>query len=167
MKGPQVIGIDTKSRAFHWYTVGERVTGHDSFTSSQDDHDVARAEVYAAAKEMFTEIRPAHIFCEAPLALQNGKTTRLLCMAAAAVFCGFIASDVDAVWYWVDPASWKRQVLGGAPPRGEKHKPWIRRRCLEVWPDEMQGWLLERFDREPDYFDAWCLYQYGRQVVDS
>ena len=158
------MGVDTKSRAFH-YVVGDYAYG--SRVSSQEDHDLARADLFREAKTLFERKTPRHVFCEAPLALQNGKTTRLLCMAAAAVWCGFVASETDGFWYWVDPATWKREVLGGAPPRGMKHKPWIRQRSLELWPHVLAGNTLEDFDREPDFFDARCLLVYGQQVVDS
>lgn len=162
-----IVGVDTKSRAFHWATSDGSTLTYNGFTSAQDDHDLARAEVFERSRGLFGDLSPAHVFCEAPLALQNGKTTRLLCMAAAAVWCGFVASEVDALWYWVDPSTWKRDVLGGAPPRGVKHKPWIRQRCLELWPNVMVPGLVSAFDLEPDLFDAYCLLRYGQQVVDS
>lgn len=163
-----IVGLDTKTRAMHYLASDGVYMLYNSFTSSQDDHDLARAELFESAREVFSELNPAHVFCEAPLALQNGKTTRLLCMAAAAVWCGFVASEVNGLWYWVDPATWKKDVLGGAPPRGMKHKPWIRQRVLEMWPERIgTAALLAAFDREPDYFDAWCLLQYGRSVVHS
>lgn len=162
-----VIGIDTKSRGFHWVGTAGVGVSYGSSVSKQEDQDLARAEVFRDARAFFDHFEPGgHVFCEAPLALQNGATTRLLCMAASAVYCGFVAAEADGFWYWVDPSAWKKSVLGGAPPRGMKHKPWIRQRCYELWPADMES-SRETFDAEPDFYDAWCLFQHGRQVLDS
>jgi hypothetical protein len=137
--------------------------------SAHEDQDVARAELFQMSAEFFEQEDKCHVFCEAPLALQNGATTRLLCMAAAAVFCGFVQAGSPGYFYWTDPSTWKKSVLGrGSPPGGGKHKPWIRERCHELWPDVFNDELTrEQFDFEPDLYDAWCLQVHGRRVVDS
>lgn len=170
VSGPVVIGIDTRTRAFHWASGDGFGWSHGGFVSRQEDHDVARAELFAFARRFFEDSADrVHVFCEAPLALKNGATTRLLCMAASAVFCGYIASEANGFWYWIDPSTWKKDVLGrGAPPKGQKHKPWIRERVLELWPHVIAVEPVKsQFDLEPDLYDAWCLMRYGRRVVDS
>ena len=170
-----VVGLDTRTRAFHWVSsiqLGGRRYG---WVEEPDKMDVenARAALYHEARRFFQLIpRGAHVFCEEPLALHNGKTTRLLCLVAGAIWSAFIQANPDATWYWIDNSSWKREILGrGSPPNRGKHKPWIEQTLLTS--EDFIAWLhvdlksRGDFMTQTDLYDAWCLMRYGIGVVDS
>lgn len=108
----------------------------------------------------FAEGGDVHVYCEEPLALQNGKTTRLLCMAAGALWCTWEqwatgrglhgAYELKGLggWTWVDTARWKKAVVG----KGNATKDEIRAHALESGAPD---YGVE------DYFDAWCILRYG------
>lgn len=172
-----IVGLDTKTRAYHWTVdpgfgrVGAR---YGWCVREKLDPELARIDLFRAAKVFFGWLPSgSHVFCEEPLALQNGKTTRLLNLAAGAIWAAFVAADVDATWYWIDAAAWKKAVLGrGAPPKGQKHKPWIEESLL-ARPDFLEWQQVSGPDTRGDFmlqadlYDAWCLMQYGMQVVES
>ena len=179
-----VIGIDTKARSFHWVAdhampegYGLKHQGTYGWTERPESEivDVARASLYWDSDALFsalyaeTEADPVdvHVFCEEPLALQNGKTTRILCLAAGAVWSGFVASQINATWYWVDPATWKKATLGkGAPPKGQKHKEWIEELTTPM-VRHTSNYRLPDFQAHPDLFDAFQLMRYGKQVLEQ
>lgn len=173
-----VVGIDTRSRSFHWVSsipLGPARRRWGFIEAPADtDVEIARAKLYREAREFFRFVPyGSSVFCEEPLALrQNPNTTRLLCMAAAAVWCGLVATERSITWYWTNPATWKKAVLGkGAPPKGQKHKPWIEQELLAN--PEFLTWLdFDRRDRgefqlNPDLYDAWCLMAHGTAVLHS
>jgi len=175
---PLVMGIDTNSRSLHFVTsqpVHQLKVRYAFLESGHPNIDLARAEIFRLAKEMFSFVPfGSHVFCEEPLALaKNPATTRLLCMSAGAIFAAFVASYRDATWHWVNPASWKKEVLGrGAPPVGQKHKPWIAATLdnmpeFQEWMKAVRGPVAASFEAQPDYRDAWCLMTYGTRVVQS
>jgi hypothetical protein len=176
-----VVGIDTASNRFHWVSThplnmgivdDEEPMEYGWAKFAMGDIERARASLYWMAKRLFSDLPDGSaVMCEEPLALpKNPATTRKLCMAAAAVWCGFQAISPDATWYWVDPASWKKAILGrGMPPRGMKHKPWVEQEVQahpgwQSWADYPQpnGYTARiDFVQEPDLYDAWCLKTYG------
>lgn len=185
-----IVGIDTRSRAMHvaaseklprsMFAAPEGTAWFGFFGYSEDKAkgrhpDESRGQLYLDARDLFESL-PAgsHVFCEEPLALQNGLTTRLLSMSAGAIWAAFWQTNPDATWYWVDNATWKKAVLGrGSPPRGEKVKPWVRREtlahpkfvewCARADHRQLHWETTEvQFERQLDLYDAWCLMEYGR-----
>lgn len=186
-----VVGVDTRSRTLHWVASeshqlvntsklpGFEVVWPEIYgwleEQPREEIEEARVRLFWYAQELFSVIpNGTHVFVEEPLALsKNGRTTRLLCLSAGAVWAAFHSLQPDAWFHWVDPATWKKQVLGrGAPPRGQRHKPWIRQRVMEDDSDAnraFQQWstglTVEQFDLEPDLYDAWCLMHYGQLAL--
>lgn len=173
-----IIGLDTRSKTFHWVSSIQLGSGNRRWGMSPEvkgeDVELARIRLFNDAREFFKLVPfGSHIFCEEPLALaKNPATTRILCMAAASVWCGLVATNRDATWYWTNPASWKKAVLGrGAPPKGQKHKPWIEEQLLML-PEFIEWLHFDRRDRgvfqlEPDLYDAWCLMTHGSRLLES
>lgn len=174
-----IVGVDTRSKAFHW-VASESLAGFCCGWTDAPSNlttDEARLYLLHGAISLFGKLPPGtHVFVEEPLTLQNGQTTKNLCMAAAAVWCGFQMAKPDAWWFWVDVATWKKAVLGrGIPPRefkgrskATRTKDWIRAVAVEL-PEFQQytekvGLGPEHFDAEPDLYDAWGLMQYGRAL---
>lgn len=172
-----VVGVDTRSRTMHWASSARLPLPVGDVGWLVEDRslhqELARVELFWYSHRVFKTLPAgAHVFCEEPLALKNGETTRLLCLAAGAVWSGFQMANPDATWYWVNPATWKKAVLGrGLPPRGEKHKPWIEQTLLAdpVFLEWMQTRPSTRgqFALQPDLYDAWCLMRYGTSVLKS
>lgn len=174
-----IVGLDTKSKAFHWVASDRLLDDIGSsrfgWVSSDQGEEEARLRLFKHAEMLFHRLPEGSlIFCEEPLALaKNPATTRKLCMAAGAIQAGFFAANPDAWWFWVDPASWKKEILGrGAPPRGTKHKPWIREQLLTGDASVLfRQWLIANgdavaFDQQPDLFDAWCLMRHGMVIAE-
>lgn len=177
-----VVGLDTKSRGFHWVSnlpveiVG--VPQRCGWAETSPDAEAARAELFSQSRALFQVMMhqhgEVHVFCEEPLALQNGKTTRLLGLAAGAIQAGFFqAAHFRGWWYWVDVAGWKKSVLGrGAPPADyvgdtsrSRVKDWIRDQvdampAFSHWRTEAAV-SHETMMAERDLYDAWCLKTYG------
>lgn len=174
---PLVLGIDTKTRAFHWVASGEMPPLAQRYgwvsQPEREDPEVSRLELLRAARQFFVGLPSgSSVFCEEPLALQNGRTTRLLNLAAGAIWSAFMVVNPDATWHWVDNVTWKREVLGrGSPPNRGKHKPWIEETLLTS--EEFVGWLHQDLGSRADFldqtdlYDAWCLMRYGVGVVHS
>lgn len=174
-----ILGLDTRSRATHAVASEPLDDGGSCYwwvVSTAEIQEMAWVDLFYACRDMFKWLPSgSHVFCEEPLALrQNPATTRVLCMTAGVVYAAFVASDVYATWYSVNPATWKKAVLGrGVPPQGQKHKPWIagtldQDEAFAAWV-ERQGWerTTGDLDAEPDLRDAWCLMRYGQSVLES
>ena len=176
---PRVLGLDTDSHGFHWVASPHTFPESDMYVGSvvvkNDNVDLRRARFAFEAHELFTfHVQPGtHIFCEEPLALQNGKTTRLLGLAAGAIYGAFAISDLDATWHWVDSAHWKKQVLGrGTPPKEFEYTPKAKR--VKAWIREesmkLPGFVLdhaedESFEQNWNLYDAFCIKTYGVRTV--
>lgn len=188
----KVIGIDTKSTGMHWcssFGIGLDTDPGDRYgwiecKEKNEDERRSRITLYAASffhkvhVETWKSPDPVQIFCEEPLALQNGKTTRLLGLAAGAIWaaCGLSANNF--IWHWVDQSTWKKNVLGrGIRPRdfefekkANAEKEWIRSVVVELpgfkadWSDAIKA---NDFDGHPDLYDAWALKTYGVRVLAS
>lgn len=175
-----VIGMDTKTRSFHWVRetplAGVVEFGYME-RPAREGVEQARAALYWEADALFSELREQlgdgadiHVFCEEPLSLKNGATSRLLALVAGAIWAGFVSSQIDATWYWTDAATWKKAVLGrGAPPtKGQKHKEWIAE-TVPTLPEFRAAFPLPQhgieFQQHPDLYDAFCLMRYGVDAV--
>lgn len=185
----KVIGIDTNSHGLHWvstFGIGTETDAGEKYGWLEcKDKDVDRRRIetvlyaYALFDKLVDEHVPTdddqslHIFCEEPLALQNGKTTRLLGLAGGAIFGAFVVSGLDAYWHWIDQSSWKKAVLGrGIRPKGYTREGWPKAKWEKAWIvetcRELPGFKVDEdpvsildFDAHLDLYDAWAIKTYG------
>jgi hypothetical protein len=181
-----VVGLDTDSYGFHW------VSNVPLWDGSGDDPEPSlcgaiehkadleerRATSYLSAKAFFGGIssgtgQELHVFCEEPLALKNGKTTRVLGLAAGAIWAAFVESGglrIDRYWYWVDVAHWKKEVV----QHGNASKELIRDhvRGNPAWRHHARQRAFEGapaygelFELDKNLYDAWCLCVYGVRAI--
>lgn len=178
----KVIGIDTKSTGMHWVS-NFRIGTHDEtygWTNCKTKHenprrqaDLRRMAIFDYSFGLATAL-PAgtKVYCEEPLALQNGHTTRLLGLAAGAVWSGFHHGGRGRIeWVWVDVSNWKKTVFGRAtPPRdfpltpeSTRTKRWIQE-CVHADPFfqmEVDPVMEEDFLKQLDLYDAWAIRRFG------
>lgn len=142
-----VAGLDTASDRFHLFC-NTGFQAHLRLPKSMDIN-TKRHQLHDRARTVFS-ILPAGtlLVCEEPLALKNGKTTRVLCLAAGAIWAAHLGCSF--YWAWADVAGWKKEVIGN----GNADKPMI-----ESWVRE--NMKLEFDAGEPDYYDAAGLCRYG------
>lgn len=157
------IGIDTSSFTMHGVSLdGARVRLYEG-RSNLSDADARRAELLEYASRLFPVLpRGGHVFCEEPLALQNGSTTRVLSLAAGAIWAAWRASGADLWWHWVDVTTWKKRVVG----KGNASKGDVRLYVIQTPRyQELDRELQQQMEDQPDLYDAWCLAEYGRAVL--
>jgi hypothetical protein len=109
------------------------------------------AEILASIQD-----EPIHVFCEEPLALQNGKTTRLLGLAAGALWAQHLGMDVW--WHWVDVATWQSMVGVKPNDRTPDRKDKARQFVLVEYGEMAEDW-------EEDHCDAGCIAIYGEREL--
>lgn len=99
------------------------------------------------------------VLCEEPLALQNGKTTRLLSLACGALWSvtNHVRPDID--WRWADVSHWKRVVVGNGNADKLKIRDWV---LVHAGNLDMTNW-----DQQEDLYDAYCLLQYANQWLTT
>jgi Holliday junction resolvasome RuvABC endonuclease subunit len=145
-----IVGLDTASDRWHAVVVD----GEGQWTSAPFAYakgrtaEHRRAQLYTTAAGFFRHL-PAgsQVFAEEPLALSNGKTTRVLALAAGAIWTAHLEGS-GIGWAWVDVAHWKLQVIG----KGNATK------------DEIREWALEHgagSDWVEDSYDAFAIAQGG------
>ena len=154
------IGLDTSSYGFHWVGDNPNAVG---WYKAPGDVNERWIHIYNKAFDFFHAIRPGtYVFCEEPLALKNGKTTRILGISAGIIHAAFIAAcqDNDLTWFWVDVASWKRAVC----KNGSANKDLVRERVREYasWQVDFGHPHESMFEDQRDLYDAWALMEYGR-----
>lgn len=172
-----IVGMDTNSFGFAAHTDDSQYFV--SNAPKKVDVEERRVQTYRESKELFLDLligtttRESHVFCEEPLALKNGKTTRLLGLAAGAIWAAHVevcvTNRVDSYWHWVDVASWKKRIVGNGNASKEMIADFVvnsplfinfldrRRKPHDVWTHE----------KVPDLYDAWCVLQYGRWFIDN
>lgn len=164
MTSPVIVGLDTASDRWHACSTSN-VFGmrNASYRTPTKNVDERRMELYEQARDWFTtlaDVHPgAHVFCEEPLALRNGKTTRVLSLAAGAIWAGHY--NLDLYWFWVDVAHWKKEVVGN----GNANKDIIREWCEANPAFKHQSLGAGELERDPDYYDAYCLKIYGMYQI--
>lgn len=122
--------------------------------------DERRITLFRGARDFFGTLPPGSwIFAEEPLALQNGKTTRLLGLAAGAIWAAHL--DYDLYWSWCDVAHWKRAIVG----KGNASKDEVRDWC-EVNP-AFKHENREEFLKYLDLYDAWAIRMHGVRALHS
>lgn len=153
-----ILGIDTAATKLHTVTIDATGTPV-AWTALnpvrdkalKDGHpDVRRTILYRAAVEIFATTKAKWVFCEEPLALQNGKTTRLLGLAAGAVWAAHLETDI--FWGWAGVTEWKKRVVG----KGNASK------------DEVTEWSKANGggdDWDEDNHDAYAIARFGASVV--
>lgn len=186
----KVIGIDTNSFGFHWvstFGIGNEDTSRGEkygWLECKDENvDRRRIETVDYARAFFQSVewsRAEHdeisIYCEEPISLKNGKTTRLLGLAAGAIFGAYVCSNLDAYWYWVDVAAWKKSVLGRGTRPKDFVSDWPKAKQEKAWivetASQMPGFMAESdpvrmqdFDNHLDLYDAWAIKTYGVREV--
>lgn len=173
----KVLGMDTATNRVHWVT---NFGMYGSYYCTTKDPDINRIELALYCKKLFRSDLPAdiHVFCEEPLALSvNGKTTRLLGLAAGSIFATH-ALFAGGYWHWVDQSTWKKSVLGrGVRPKGwgeefpkaRREKEWIMSAVQQdamfitgASPELKRACVLEE-----DLHDAWAICEYGQQYIEK
>jgi len=177
-----ILGIDTKSIGIHWMSnfpvgIDDSYYGWAVCKTQHNDlrrqADLRRLSIFRHAGALANSCpRGTHVYCEEPLALQNGQTTRFLGLAAGAVWAAFHTLVHDIDWHWVDQSSWKKAVLGrGSRPRDwddggpktNREKRWIieQVRSNALFQQQADAIFQEDFDKQPDLYDAWAIRRYG------
>lgn len=171
-----VVGIDTATNRMHWtstYPLGQDAERYGWVSCASKNPDERRLMLLAYSMAMARYLEPGtHVFCEEPLSLQNGETSRLLALAAGAVWSGFNVAQLDIFWHWVDQSTWKKNVLGRGVrpqdfgldlPKAKREKAWIESVVtgLDQFQLESHSVASEDFRNEPDLYDAWSIRTYG------
>lgn len=160
------VGLDTSTKRLAWHGGADGPVGF--YDAPGDNPESRRLGLYRRAKSFFESLPPGSwVYCEEPLALpKNGLTTRLLGLAAGAVWAAHL--DCDIVWVWVDASAWKGREHGiglvdikreiGTRKDKVAVAVWGQRR-LHGSPDlECRRWM---YDRCPDLWDAWAIREWG------
>jgi hypothetical protein len=112
--------------------------------------DARRQRLFQSAYLYFRSLpEGSHIFCEEPLALTSGKTTRILGMVVGAIWSAHLSCSV--FWHWVNVSTWQGMV-GANTGKSEQRKAKVQTWALEHGADE--GW-------DEDHYDAFCIGRYG------
>jgi Holliday junction resolvasome RuvABC endonuclease subunit len=156
----EFIGLDTASSRVHSvhqrYEDGEfKVLDTWEFhAANKDSVDVRRSELYRSCVGYFDLLSlkspGCQVFCEEPISGRSGKTTRILCLAAGAIWAAHL--DFDLFWHWIDIAHWKKQVVGN----GNAKKP------------QIQEWSMKHGGKkawEEDHHDAHAIGVSGAKDV--
>jgi Holliday junction resolvasome RuvABC endonuclease subunit len=110
------------------------------------------------------------MYCEEPLALQNGQTTRLLSLAAGALYdrAHHVADalNVNLTWHWIDVAYWKRVVIGNGNADKKAIADHVTIEILQRDPRIREADKL-LYEDEPDLYDARAILQLGLQHLSS
>lgn len=151
-----VVGLDTASNRWHVVELGSGESRTACCISNDSNPDVRRHDLWSTAHAYFRGLAYKHpgavIVAEEPLSLKNGKTTRLLALAAGAIWAAHL--EFDLFFVWADVAAWKKAVIG----KGSASKDEIREWSLVHGGDE--GW-------EEDSHDAFAIATYGAQILDA
>lgn len=149
-----VVGIDTSSKRLAVSLPRAKTFVFDA-DGSPDERRIA---LFRAAKQCFVDLPPKTLItCEEPLALKNGKTTRLLGLAAGAIWAAHLECDV--FWLWTDVSQWRRATVGNGNATKAQTRLWVEEQ--PAFADEH----LEDFLTYPDLWDAWAIRQYGEQYA--
>jgi Holliday junction resolvasome RuvABC endonuclease subunit len=116
--------------------------------------DERRHALFTSARQAFA-LLPAGtlLVCEEPITGKSGKTTRLLGLAAGAIWAAHL--DFQIFWAWGDIAAWKKLIVGNGNADKAAIADWCRAQGVD-YPES-----------EPDYFDAHCLSLYANKCVTS
>lgn len=108
--------------------------------------DLRRWRLCVDFEEALNELGEIVIYAEEPLSLQNGKTTRLLTLAAGSLWATAVRLGIE--WHWVDVAHWKKEVVGKGSATKEMIAEWaVQNGAEEEW--------------EQDFYDAFAIMTLG------
>lgn len=156
-----IAGMDTASNRCHIVAkqvcVGEQpelvqlTTITDGFAELKSPNpDIRRIKLYEATQEAIRGLcgygDDVHVFCEEPISLRNGKTNRLLALAAGAIWAAHL--DFDVYWHWVNISTWKQKIVG----KGSASKE-----AVQVWSINNGG----KAEWDEDTHDAHAICDYG------
>ena len=151
-----VVGIDTSSARFAASLPKQRTYVFDA----EGNPDERRIQLFRAAREFFLKLPGgAHVFCEEPISLANGNTTRLLGLAAGAIWAA--STDNDIFWHWMNVSTWKKELGLGANIKKEHVRPAIE--ALPAFRHEDR----EEFLTYPDLYDAWAIRVTGVRLLHA
>lgn len=169
-----VVGLDTASDRWHAVLdTGAKVVPMKYATpphtrkanARYKNPDVRRLELaktfcaYLQTVELQADGEVFHIFAEEPLALTSGSTTRLLGLAAGALWSQYI--DRHAYWHWVDVGSWQAMVGVKSSMRTPERKELAKAYTLaHIGPGVYEDW-------DEDHFDAYCVKEYGKRWLTT
>jgi hypothetical protein len=149
-----VVGIDTSSQRLAVSLPKQQTFVADAIGSP----DERRAQLFRAARDLFATLPDgAHVFCEEPLALKNGATTRWLGLAAGAIWAAHV--DFNFYWYWINVSTWKKELGLGANTKKEFVRP-----AIEEMPSFSHE-NREEFLAYPDLYDAWAIRVTGFRLL--
>jgi hypothetical protein len=158
-----------------WDGVGNTEEEKCGYVAVKGELESRRATTYLAAKMFFGNIpsgpvdHELHVFCEEPLALKNGKTTRVLGLAAGAIWAAFVEAGgtrIDRYWYWVDVAHWKKEVVGNGSASKEMIREFVRGNPAFKHLAREHNYD-EIFEGNHNLYDAWCLQVYGSRQLST
>lgn len=148
-----VVAYDTESDS---RLLASKFVKSESIELTSSNPDVRRAALYYGSVEVCKLLTvlgsDVHIFCEEPISLRNGKTNRLLALAAGAIWAGHL--EFDVYWHWVNISTWKKKIVG----KGNATK------------DEVKSWSLIQGGEsnwDEDMHDAWAICQYGVLAMEN
>jgi hypothetical protein len=151
-----VVGIDTSSARFAASLPKHKTAVFDA----EGSPDERRIGLYRFAHKFFSELPSgAHVWCEEPLSLQNGATTRLLGLAAGAIWAAHL--NFDITWYWMNVSTWKMELGLGRNTKKEFVRPAIEAMTAFAHEDR------EQFLQFPDLYDAWAIRMTGVRILHS
>lgn len=167
-----ILGLDTSTQRLAWAVGSDTeplVYGY--FNAPAGEPDERRIALTRRAESLFESLPDGStVFCEEPLALQNGKTTRLLGLAAGAIWAAHLRCDLT--WVWVDAASWKSKKDGidlstyQRQLGTKKHKEAVALWAATCGLFDIAEYQLLLRDC-PDVFDAAAIWQYGVRALDE
>lgn len=153
-----IYGVDTGSNRVHM--VGLDGTQEYIWVDPKKfpDPDDRRQDLYVWSVEAFSNIPTTSIVaCEEPLALQNGKTTRILGLAAGAIWAAHLQFDV--FWTWVNVSTWKRETVGKANANKDQVIEWVK---------ENMGLDFDELGKKgEDFYDAAAIAYCVRKLVQK
>lgn len=95
-----------------------------------------------------------HLFCEESQAFgKNGKTTRILNMAAGAIWC--IGLRHPIFWHWVGSSQWKK-MIGTSGKKKAVAYPLEKTWCIEHGAED--GW-------DQDHYVSFACAEYGERAL--
>jgi hypothetical protein len=164
-----VVGLDHASDRWHLASRGlapgftvahHRAKGTPDARRQELCETFERSLIGVTQLALIRDLGPVHVFAEEPLALQNGKTTRTLGLAAGALWAQHLKLDIW--WHWVDVQTWQAMCGVKAADRTPDRKAKVR--DFVHWTDEG---LTDTGGWDEDHFDAAGLAIYGERELEK